>query len=84
MGGTLIEENITRESGAEYGQALTVKQFQEAIAEAGRVPVQRRTTYEHIPESDPRYRTPRPGDEEMLGEGAMPSSSTARDRRSSA
>ena len=67
MGGTLIEENITRESGAEYGQALTVSQFREAIAAAGRIPVQRTTTYERIFEGDPRYRPPRPGDEEMLG-----------------
>ena len=70
MGGTLIEENITRESGGEYGQALTVGQFREAIAAAGRVPVQRSTTYERIPEDDPRYRPPRPGDDAMLGDGA--------------
>ena len=70
LGGTLIEENITRESGAEYGQALTVAQFREAIEAAGRVPVQRTTTYERITESDPRYRPPRPEDEEMLGPGA--------------
>jgi 2-iminoacetate synthase ThiH len=68
MGGTLLEENITRESGGEYGQALTVGQFREAIATAGRTPVQRSTTYERIPEDDPRYRPPRPGDDEMLGE----------------
>ena len=44
------QENITRESGAEYGQALTVAQFREAIESAGRVPVQRTTTYEFIKE----------------------------------
>jgi FO synthase len=70
LGGTLIEENITRESGAEYGQALTVAQFREAIESAGRVPVQRTTTYEFIKEDDRRFRTPRPGDEDMLGDGA--------------
>ena len=70
LGGTLIEENITRESGAEYGQALTVEQFQKAITSAGRIPVQRSTTYEHISENDPRYRPPRPEDEQMLGTNA--------------
>ncbi len=70
LGGTLIEENITRESGAEYGQALTVGQFREAIESVGRVPVQRTTTYETIREDDPRFRSPRPGDEAMLGDGA--------------
>ncbi len=70
MGGTLIEENITRESGAEYGQALTVGQFREAIESAGRVPVQRTTTYEFIKENDRRFRAPRPGDETMLGDSA--------------
>lgn len=70
MGGTLIEENITRESGAEYGQALTVEQFQKAIASAGRIPIQRSTTYEHISEDDSRYRLPRPEDEQILGSNA--------------
>jgi len=70
MGGTLIEENITRESGAEYGQALTVEQFQKAITSAGRIPIQRSTTYEHISEGDSRYRLPRPEDEQMLGSNA--------------
>ncbi len=70
LGGTLIEENITRESGGEYGQALTVAQFREAIESVGRVPVQRTTTYETIREDDHRFRSPRPGDEAMLGDGA--------------
>lgn len=68
LGGTLIEENITRESGGEYGQALTVGQFREAIQSAGRVPVQRTTTYEIIEESDRRYRAPRSDDDALLGE----------------
>ncbi len=69
LGGTLIEENISRGSGSEYGQSLTVSQFNEAIRAAGRVPVQRTTTYDIIRESDPRYRHPRSEDEAYLGEG---------------
>ncbi len=71
MGGTLIEENISRESGAEFGQSLSPAQFNQAIRAAGRVPVQRTTTYEIIREDDPRYRRPRPGDEAFLGQGAQ-------------
>ncbi len=70
LGGTLIEENISRESGAEYGQSLSPRQFDEAIAAAGRVPVQRTTTYDIIRRDDPRYRHPRPEDETLLGAGA--------------
>jgi len=70
LGGTLIEENISRESGSEYGQSLTPRQFNEAIREAGRIPVQRTTTYDIIREDDPRYRPPRPDDEALLGAGA--------------
>ena len=71
MGGTLMEENITRESGGEWGQALTVAQFEEAIREAGRIPVQRTTTYEIISEGDPRYRPPRDADGAFLGQAAQ-------------
>ncbi|MEE9276591.1 MAG: 5-amino-6-(D-ribitylamino)uracil--L-tyrosine 4-hydroxyphenyl transferase CofH [bacterium] len=71
MGGTLIEENITRESGAEWGQSLTVGQFEEAIRAAGRIPVQRTTTYEIVREGDPRHRPPRAEDADFLGEGAQ-------------
>lgn len=70
LGGTLIEENITRESGAEYGQAMTVGQFRQAIESVGRIPVQRTTTYEIIREDDRRFRPPRITDEDFLGEGA--------------
>lgn len=71
LGGTLIEENISRESGSEYGQSLSPAQFNAAIREAGRVPVQRTTTYDIIREGDPRYRHPRPDDEAFLGGGAQ-------------
>ncbi len=70
LGGTLIEENISRESGAEYGQSLSPAQFNEAIRGAGRIPVQRTTTYDIIRQSDPRYRPPLPDDETLLGAGA--------------
>ena len=69
LGGTLIEENISRESGSEYGQSLSPKQFNDAILGAGRIPVQRTTTYDIIREDDPRYRPPRADDEALLGAG---------------
>ncbi|MBI3128617.1 MAG: 5-amino-6-(D-ribitylamino)uracil--L-tyrosine 4-hydroxyphenyl transferase CofH [Candidatus Tectomicrobia bacterium] len=71
LGGTLIEENISRTSGSEYGQSLTPAQFNAAIREAGRAPVQRTTTYDIIREGDPRWRHPRPDDEALLGGGAQ-------------
>ena len=71
LGGTLIEENISRTSGSEYGQSLSPAQFNAAIREAGRVPVQRTTTYDIIREGDPRWRHPRPDDEALLGQGAQ-------------
>lgn len=70
LGGTLIEENISRESGAEYGQSLSPQEFNDAIRGAGRIPVQRTTTYDIIRQDDPRYRHPRPEDAVSLGAGA--------------
>ena len=44
-GGTLMEENISREAGATAGQYTTPEQFQELILAAGRIPAERNTTY---------------------------------------
>ncbi|NRA08102.1 MAG: 5-amino-6-(D-ribitylamino)uracil--L-tyrosine 4-hydroxyphenyl transferase CofH [Myxococcales bacterium] len=46
FGGTLMEESISRESGADFGENLPAEQMRRLIREMGRVPVQRSTTYE--------------------------------------
>jgi FO synthase len=46
MGGTLMDENISRAAGAAHGQLVTPEEMEAAIAAAGRIPVQRNTLYE--------------------------------------
>lgn len=46
LGGTLFEENITREAGGKWGQVMTPQQLRSLILRAGRVPKQRSTLYE--------------------------------------
>ncbi|MFL6304974.1 MAG: 5-amino-6-(D-ribitylamino)uracil--L-tyrosine 4-hydroxyphenyl transferase CofH [Candidatus Sulfotelmatobacter sp.] len=47
-GGTLMEENISREAGATAGQYTSPEDFQLLILEAGRIPAERSTTYSRI------------------------------------
>jgi FO synthase len=47
-GGTLMEENISREAGATAGQYTTPDEFQSLILEAGRIPAERNTVYSRI------------------------------------
>jgi len=47
-GGTLMEENISREAGATAGQYTSPKEFQSLILEIGRIPAERNTTYRRI------------------------------------
>lgn len=47
-GGTLMEENISREAGATAGQYTSPQDFQSLILEAGRIPAERNTTYTRI------------------------------------
>jgi 7,8-didemethyl-8-hydroxy-5-deazariboflavin synthase CofH subunit len=47
-GGTLMEENISREAGATAGQYTSPVEFQSLILEAGRIPAERNTTYSRI------------------------------------
>jgi FO synthase len=47
-GGTLIEENISREAGATAGQYTSPEDFQSLILEIGRIPAERNTTYSRI------------------------------------
>jgi FO synthase len=50
LGGTLMNESISRAAGAAYGQELTPEQMEELIRSAGRVPRQRTTLYADAPE----------------------------------
>jgi FO synthase len=45
LGGTLMNENISRASGASHGQLATPEELEAAILGAGRVPVRRTTLY---------------------------------------
>jgi 7,8-didemethyl-8-hydroxy-5-deazariboflavin synthase CofH subunit len=47
-GGTLMEENISREAGATAGQYTSPEDFQSLILECGRVPAERNTIYSRI------------------------------------
>ncbi|HET7750474.1 MAG TPA: 5-amino-6-(D-ribitylamino)uracil--L-tyrosine 4-hydroxyphenyl transferase CofH [Terriglobales bacterium] len=51
-GGTLMEENISREAGATAGQYTSPQEFEALIRQIGRIPAERNTTYTKI--------TPRP------------------------
>jgi FO synthase len=45
MGGTLMNESISRAAGAEYGQELSPERMEALIRGLGRVPLQRTTLY---------------------------------------
>ncbi len=45
LGGTLMNESISRAAGSEWGQELPPEAMEELIRSAGRVPRQRTTTY---------------------------------------
>ena len=47
-GGTLMEENISREAGATAGQYTSPEDFQSLILESGRIPAERNTAYTRI------------------------------------
>jgi len=46
LGGTLMDENISRASGASHGQLATPEELEAVIANAGRVAARRNTVYE--------------------------------------
>jgi 7,8-didemethyl-8-hydroxy-5-deazariboflavin synthase CofH subunit len=65
FGGTLMEESISRESGANHGENLPPEEIRRLIREMGRIPVQRSTVYEILrrfedPALDPPSLEPRP------------------------
>jgi FO synthase len=45
LGGTLMDENISRAAGATHGQELTASDMEDLIASIGRIPLQRSTLY---------------------------------------
>ncbi len=49
LGGTLMNESISRSAGAEFGQELPPEQMEELIRSAGRTPRQRTTSYADAP-----------------------------------
>jgi FO synthase len=61
-GGTLMEENISREAGATAGQYTSPEDFQAMILEIGRIPAERNTKYSRIriklPVEDASYESP--------------------------
>jgi FO synthase len=52
MGGTLMDENISRAAGAEHGQLATPAELEAAIRAAGRTPARRDTVYELLEPSE--------------------------------
>jgi len=46
LGGTLMDEIISRSAGAAHGTFLDAADFERAIADAGRIPLQRTTLYQ--------------------------------------
>ena len=49
LGGTLMNESISRAAGTEHGQELAPERMDALIASLGRMPRQRTTLYEDVP-----------------------------------
>jgi len=54
LGGTLMNESISRAAGSEWGQELPPEQMEQLIRSAGRAPRQRTTLYADAPEEQVR------------------------------
>jgi FO synthase len=50
LGGTLMNESISRAAGSEWGQELPPERMEELIRSAGRIPRQRTTLYQDAPD----------------------------------
>ena len=61
LGGTLMNESITRAAGAAFGQELPPRHMRELIEEIGRVPASARSTAKRRPSAWPHRCAPRPG-----------------------
>ncbi len=53
LGGTLMDENISRAAGAAHGQLATPEELEAAIRAAGRIPARRNTVYEILERAEP-------------------------------
>jgi FO synthase len=51
LGGTLMDETISRSAGASHGTSVQPSDFEEVIREAGRTPARRNTVYEILERS---------------------------------
>jgi FO synthase len=51
LGGTLMDESISRSAGASHGQEMTPSEMERIIRAAGRVPLQRTTLYQAAPDT---------------------------------
>ena len=63
FGGTLMEESISRASGADHGQCMEAEEIEDWILSTGRIPRERTTTYERVerrPRDDASALTPLP------------------------
>ena len=56
LGGTLMEETISRMAGAEWGIRMEPWELEAAIGSMGRRPVERTTTYERVQRNAPRVK----------------------------
>ena len=61
LGGTLMNESISRAAGASHGQEFTVEGMRKLITAAGRVPQQRTTRYEAVTKAGTEVHLPPPG-----------------------
>jgi FO synthase len=82
LGGTLMNESITRAAGAGFGQELPPAPMEQLICSAGRIPRQRSTPYGepsarqvrrsfHAADLRPVVQTPAPGWERGGGRGTL-------------
>lgn len=61
LGGTLMNESISRAAGASHGQEVMPEEMRETIWSIGRVPARRTTTYRIVEEFGPRPEVGIPG-----------------------
>jgi FO synthase len=61
LGGTLMDESISRAAGGEMGQELPPDQMEEIIRSLGRIPLQRTTLYKPVSEERRRASFKAPG-----------------------
>jgi 7,8-didemethyl-8-hydroxy-5-deazariboflavin synthase CofH subunit len=81
FGGTLMEESISRESGADFGENLPPEEMRRLIREMGRTPVERSTRYEVLrrfddpandpPSLEPEHLRPMAGPARFRGEAGV-------------